>query len=292
MAVYDCCCFLNENDLYEIRFQEHWDFVDKFIIIEAGETHTGLKKPFKFDHKRFQKYSSKIVYVKFDSFEEEMKKYPELLDADALVQRGGNQVSIDWTRGHFQANYIWKVLQDIGAQDTDLAYVSCADEILKKEAWYTAAERFKTDFRDQNGYRPIFGFHYYLYAYKMNLLHRHWTQHVAGQVNEVGSFKQLLPATWRSRGISNHPHIPDAGWHFTFFDPTDGELILEKQRSWSHSRDAYPGRKLKFDHTTKEEAIERFFEDYPVLLVPVTPETHPKTVIDNLDKWDNFFYKP
>ena len=42
MSVYDCTMFLNENDLFEIRINEHWDFIDKFILIEANETHTGL----------------------------------------------------------------------------------------------------------------------------------------------------------------------------------------------------------------------------------------------------------
>ena len=93
MAVYDCCTFLNENDLYEIRFKEHWNYVDKFIIVEAGETHTGLSKPFNFDKKRFEQYQEKIVYVTFDSFEEEMKKHPELLDGAALSNRGPSKVS-------------------------------------------------------------------------------------------------------------------------------------------------------------------------------------------------------
>jgi hypothetical protein len=44
--------FFNENDIFEIRLNQHWDFVDKFIVVEAGETHTGLKKPYNFDHER------------------------------------------------------------------------------------------------------------------------------------------------------------------------------------------------------------------------------------------------
>ena len=289
MAVYDCCCFLNENDLYEIRFEEHWDFVDKFIIIEAGETHTGLKKPFNFDHKRFEKYSSKIVYVKFDSFEEEMAKYPMLLDSEATRYRGPN--TMDWTRGHFQANYIWKVLLEIGAQDTDLAYISCADEIINKRAWEQSIARFQDGYTDSRGLRPIFGFQCYLYAYKVNLLHQTWQQHACGQFQEVSSFKKLLPASWRSLGISTHPHIPNAGWHFTFLDNTDGEMVLTKQRSWSHSRDEYPGMKIKFNHTTKEEAVARLFHDYKVTEVPITKETHPAYLINNLDKFQYLIYK-
>ena len=72
MAVYDCFPFFNENDLLEIRINQHWDFVDKFIITEAGETHTGKPKPFNFDHERFEQYKSKVIYRTFDSFETEI----------------------------------------------------------------------------------------------------------------------------------------------------------------------------------------------------------------------------
>lgn len=293
MTVYDCCMFLNENDLYEIRLNQHWDFVDKFIVVEAGETHTGLKKPLRFDHERFKKYADKIIYVSFDSFEEEMKKYPHLLDKDALKDRGPNIASEDWTRDHFQANYLYKVLCDQGAKDDDIVYVSCLDEIIKKEAFEEAAKLFKEQPGTfMNGLRPVFGFHYYLYAYKFNLLHRHWTDHVAGMICEFYNLKILLPATIRTRSIATHPHIKDAGWHFTFLDGTDGEMVLEKQRSWAHSRDKYPGKKDKFDNQTKEEALQRFAEDYPVQLVEITAATHPKYIIDNLDKLQNFVYRP
>jgi beta-1,4-mannosyl-glycoprotein beta-1,4-N-acetylglucosaminyltransferase len=292
MKVFDCCCFLNENDLYEIRLNEHWDFVDKFIIVEVGETHTGLKKSLNFDHARFEKYKEKIHYVSFDNFEEEMAKHPGLLDYDAIVDRGPNTVTMDWTRGHFQANYFNVVLEQLGAENHDIVYVSCLDEIIKKKAFEESLTRFenKTELF-QNGLRPVFGFHYYLYAYKFNLLHMHCDQHVAGMITEYYNLKILQPSTFRSRSISTHPHIKNAGWHFTFLDCTDGEMVLEKQRSWSHSRDRYPGQKLKFDNVTKEEALERFFHDYPVTIVPITPETHPKYIIDNLDKMQNFIYK-
>jgi beta-1,4-mannosyl-glycoprotein beta-1,4-N-acetylglucosaminyltransferase len=293
MTVFDCVCFLNENDLYEIRLNQHWDFVDKFIVVEAGETHTGLKKPLKFDHKRFEKYSEKIVYVSFDNFEEEMKKYPQLLDYDAVMDRGPGTVTMDWTRGHFQANYFNIVLEQQGAKDEDIVYVSCLDEIIKKEAFEESLTRFTNrEERFQYGLRPVFGFHYYLYAYKFNLLHMHCDQHVAGMITEYENLKRMMPSTFRSRSISTHPHIKNAGWHFTFLDSTDGEMVLEKQRSWSHARDQYHGKKLKFDNTTKEEALQRFFEDYPVTLVDITKETHPEYIVNNLDKLQNFVYKP
>jgi hypothetical protein len=68
-------------------------------------------------------------------------------------------------------------------------------------------------------------------------------------------------------------------------------MVLEKQRSWAHSKDVYAGMKRKFDHVTKEEAIERFFNDYDVKEVEIVEETHPKYIIDNLDKYENYIYK-
>jgi len=292
MTTFDCCMFLNENDLYEIRLNQHWDFIDKFVVIEAGETHTGLKKPFKFDHQRFEKYKEKLHYFKIDNFADAMKEHPELLDRDALMDRGPFMESADWTRDHFQANYISVALKSLGAEDSDIVYISCLDEIIKKSAFEESLKRFEDKTALFNhGLRPVFGFHYYLYAYKFNLLHRHWRDHVAGMITEYYNLKILHPATFRTRGISTHSHIEDAGWHFTFLDSTDGEMVLEKQRSWAHSRDKYPGQKVKFDHVTKEEALQRFFNDYPVQQVPVTKDTHPEYIVNNLDKLQNFIYK-
>lgn len=289
MTVYDCCMFLNENDLYEIRLNQHWNFVDKFIVIEAGETHTGLKKSPKFDHERFKPYASKIEYRFFDSFEEEMKKHPYLLDSVSFSISGPAEK--DHTRDHFQANYFFKVLNDLAAKDDDIAYVSCLDEIIKEESFNEALKVFENkNVLYGRGLRPVFGFHMYLYAYKFNLLHQHCDNHIAGMITEVGNFKKILPASIRAINAVTHPHIRNGGYHFTFLDKTEGEMVLEKQKSWAHSKDIYPGKKRKFDFTNTDEALQRLFEDYPVKKVPILESTHPKYIVDNLDKLQHFVY--
>jgi len=291
MAVYDCCSFLNENDLYEIRLNQHWDFVDKFIVVEAQETHTGLDKPLKFDHERFKPYAEKLVYVSFDNFNDEIAKYPEFIDDVTLRAANPEQNRDDWIRCYFQDNYAIKILNDLGAKDDDIVYRSCLDEILRKEAFYEGLERFKDKTTLYNGLRPIFNFHFYLYAYKLNLLHMGQDQHYAGQMTEFGTYKKVLPASIRHLRITTHPNIQNGGWHFTFLDNTDGEMVLEKQRSWAHSKDQYPGQKTKFDHVTKEEAVERFFHDYKVKLVDITDDTHPPYLVKNLEKFKNCIYQ-
>ena len=39
--VYDCFSFYNELDLLEIRLNVLKDVVDRFVLVEATQTHTG-----------------------------------------------------------------------------------------------------------------------------------------------------------------------------------------------------------------------------------------------------------
>jgi beta-1,4-mannosyl-glycoprotein beta-1,4-N-acetylglucosaminyltransferase len=294
MAVYDCCMFLNENDIYEMRINQHWDFVDKFIVLEAGESHTGIKKPFNFDVKRFEQYSEKLIYVTFDNFEEEMEKYPEL---DCPIGRALHKDVEAWRRDHFQANYLTKILFDQGAKDDDLVYISSADEIICKESFERAATRFEDKTAVFSGYdtfthkvllpsvslRPIFGFQMRLYIYKLNMYvpGREWC--LVGMITEVGNFKKIFPATIRSLGLTTHDHIANGGWHFTFQDNTDGEMVYTKQHSWAHAVDGIEGFR-RMDTTTPAEALERLNWEYPLCSMIITHETHPEYILNNLNK--------
>jgi beta-1,4-mannosyl-glycoprotein beta-1,4-N-acetylglucosaminyltransferase len=295
MTVFDCCQFFNENDIFEIRLNEHWDFVDKFIVVEAGETHTGIKKPFNFDHDRFKPYSDKIVYRKFDSFTETIQKYSHLNCAIGRQLHGNHE---DWTRDHFQANYIFQVLQELGANDKDIVYLASADELIKKSAFLESLKRFDNDdvfvgYDTQSNrplikdIRPVFGFHMYMYVYKLNLLR--FTDIVAGMITEVGNFKKILPATIRSLSLTTHNHIKNGGWHLTYMDDGDGDKVLQKHHSWAHARD--PGGidgKRRYDTINKQESIELLYKEHPVTIVPILEDTHPRYILENPNKFQNY----
>lgn len=55
----------NELDLLEIKLEELYDFVDKFIIIESTHTHTNLPKTLHYveNEKRFDKYKDKVIHL-------------------------------------------------------------------------------------------------------------------------------------------------------------------------------------------------------------------------------------
>tara|TARA_B100000029_G_C17460999_1_gene918527 strand:- start:212 stop:1111 length:900 start_codon:yes stop_codon:yes gene_type:complete len=299
MTVYDCCPFWNENDLYELRLNQHWDFVDKFIVTEAGETHTGNRKPFNFDHDRFKKYKSKIIYSKFNSFEEEINNNTYLLDNYSVHDRSAKgQNTTDWIRDHFQGNYPLKVLMEQEAQDEDIIYISSSDEILKQDAFEEAIKRFENNktFPLISGatkqslgmFRPAFGFILDLYVYKFNLKSE---QTPVAMITEVDTIKKILPSTMRALALHTHDDIPDAGWHFSWLDDAGGKKVLQKQKNWAHSRDVLPDQKVKYTHTGVDEALERLFIDYKAEKVPLSLETHPDFLMNNLDKYKGYIYE-
>ena len=304
MTVYDCTLFWNENDLYELRLNQHWPFVDKFIVVEAGETHTGNKKSFNFDHKRFEKYKSKIVYATFDSFQEEILKHSELLDKHSICDRSPNgQHTDDWIRDHFQGNYPVKVLKDLGAQDDDIVYISALDEILNDQA-FTKGIDFLLNNKDLYPLKagdknilldneivltpPTFGFILDMYVFKFNL----FCQSLGvAEMTQFSLLKHFLPSTIRSIGLHTHANIENAGWHFTFLDKTDGETVFQKYKSWAHSRDILEGQEIKFEHSCKEESLQRLFMDYNTRQVPITAESHPAFLMHNLDMYKDYIYE-
>jgi beta-1,4-mannosyl-glycoprotein beta-1,4-N-acetylglucosaminyltransferase len=292
--------FLNENDLFEIRLNQHWNFVDKFIVIESKETHSGLSKPLNFDHERFKPYSEKIEYRVIENLGDEMKKYPHL---DCSLGRQVHRNNVVFARDHFQINYIHKVLQDLNAIDTDIVYVSSMDEIICQESFNRAMIQFEdkdalyvgrdwqTGREIMKDFRPCMGFHLYLYIYKFNLLRLKATDHVAAMITEVGNFKKMLPGTIRSVGCVTHAHISDGGWHFSYADKTDGDMVMTKLKSWAHCNDPWVGGVMRSQVTDKTDALSKLDQEHPTTLVPIQYGTHPAYMVDNIDKFQDYIFK-
>ena len=275
--------FFNENDLFEIRLNQHWDFVDKFIVVEAGETHTGIKKPFNFDHERFKKYSDKIVYRTFDSFDEAIESNPQLVDTNTFHDRGGNKTSLDWGRDNFQANYAQKVLEELGAMDNDIIIATCCDEILKKSTVDHCISEIK------QVPNKVFMFRLQLFAIKFNAVHKSWDRtDTTGMLMSYESMRQQLLGTRREHRLCTDV-IDNAGWHFCSMDKySDGAMIQAKYQAWGHSRDIESGKKSKHE-LTKEEALDRLLADYDIeKVVEVNYENLPAYVVDNQELFADY----
>ena len=70
MKIFDCCIYLDEDFLLDLRFNILNNFVDYFVIVESNKTWQNNKKKFNFDIKKFQKFSEKIIYIKVEDMPE------------------------------------------------------------------------------------------------------------------------------------------------------------------------------------------------------------------------------
>ena len=296
--VFGCGSFFNENDLFEIKLNQQQAFVDTFIVLEVGETHTGDKKGFNFDQKRFADYSSKIMYRTFDSFDEEINNNSELLDGFSTRDKSAEgRNTKDWIRERFQGNYQVKLLKEAGAKPTDLVLISSADEIISEDAFNRALERFDNtnqfEIRSPSSGiigigRPIFGFMLDLYVYKFNLFCKNEATAV---ITEFGTLQNILPTTIQGLSMATHDAIPQGGWHFAWLDKSGGLEVLQKQKSWAHSRDRVNGHKTKYENNNREEALERLFTDYKVTKRDISADTHPSYLINNIEKYKAYIQK-
>jgi beta-1,4-mannosyl-glycoprotein beta-1,4-N-acetylglucosaminyltransferase len=60
----DACILCNELDLLTLRFEELWDEIDHFVVVEANATFSGQPKPlfFRKHSTRFKAYVDKVLY--------------------------------------------------------------------------------------------------------------------------------------------------------------------------------------------------------------------------------------
>ena len=109
--VYDCFPFFNELELLELRLNELDGIVDKFVLVEATKTQTGLPKPLYFaeNRARFDAFANKIIHIIVDDMP------------------SGDGTRAHWVRERLQRNSIAKGLVNCNPQD--IIMVSDVDEI-------------------------------------------------------------------------------------------------------------------------------------------------------------------
>ena len=108
--IFDCFTFFNEFDLLEIRLHEMDPWVDRFVLVESGETFSGNPKPlwFKENKDRFESFLSKIIHV-----------------VAPVVDPSVNA----WERQSGQRSYAMRALTNCA--DDDLILISDVDEIIR-----------------------------------------------------------------------------------------------------------------------------------------------------------------
>ena len=121
MKIFDCFMYFDEEVVLDLRLNTLNEFVDYFVIVESIFTHKGDKRELKFNHKKFDKFKNKIIYLVYDKVP---KNLVEIKDSES---DDGGYILNALLRENSQRNYISKGLSF--ADDDDFILISDVDEI-------------------------------------------------------------------------------------------------------------------------------------------------------------------
>ena len=126
MKIYDCFMYFDEEVVVDVRLHALNEFVDYFVIVESSYTHKGDPRELKFNHKKFEKFKDKIIYI----VDEQIYSQTEEIKAeDNEGEKSRKSIFNAIYRENGQRNLIVKGLD--GANDEDLILISDVDEIPK-----------------------------------------------------------------------------------------------------------------------------------------------------------------
>src|ERR1044072_4943176 len=202
--IYDCFTFYNELDILEMRLEELYPVVDKFIIVEGSLTFQGNPKPqFGWDNsERFEKYADKISWCHVNH------GWP-----------GGRDVTA-WDREAFQRNKIKDFLNYDEMNPDDVVIISDVDEIPRR-----ADIEYVLNLMPNVNVMTL-GLGAYFYALNVRAPYEHDIKLV-----RWGFLEGTTPQEIRK----SPPHFKkgDAGWHFSYVGDLD--FIMNKLNSYSHT---------------------------------------------------------
>lgn len=194
--IYDCFLFFNELELLEVRLNEMYDHVDKFVIVEATETFRGTPKPLIFAENRhlFEKFSDKIIHIPITEHYE--TKTP-------------------WKREAFQRQQIMRGLKQCHPRDVIL--LSDLDEIVKGTSIANLAELITS-----KELQVIVCIQKMYTGYLNRLMSTTWPGTVVTSfknfkrlpVEKIRHLRNSQPRSLRKAKISKMRQIENTGWHF------------------------------------------------------------------------------
>lgn len=261
--IFDCMMFFNEIDLLKIRLEQHDSFVDKFIIIEADSTHSGIKKEYILEKhfKEFEKFKNKIIYEKI-SFKD-INKFNIVSWNNSYNIAANREI---WGNENFQRNYCLITLKNLNASDNDIIISSDLDEIIDHTTMNNSINLLN--------HFEIIKCRQKHYAYKLNL---YCGNDTAGpKILKYSIFKQIDPSLLREKDVGIEIN---GGWHFSFLSDTE-ENVYKKYISFSHSFQ-------NTDVTNGNKGVEKLRKDMIKEKVKID-SSYPKYIIDNLQYFKKY----
>lgn len=263
--------FFNEEDLLTVRLEEHSAFIDKFVIIELNETHSGLRKEQNFKPEKYEKFKGKIFYKFLDAGL--IPSYKALIPYEHSGNINSNKSH--WERENFQRNFSKIILKSLGVGDSDTVLSSDLDEIIDEKTFETCKQKIKTELCPRSNLK-IAKVKQRHRNYKVNLLSD--TFGYGPRVMEFATYDKIDPSLLREYNLGFV--ACEGGWHFSYLSKDKGG-ILTKMKSFSH---AYQ----QDDVSTEDEAFKKMFK--MVSYSEPIGDGYPKEILRNLDHYKEYIW--
>tara|TARA_E500000331_G_scaffold86585_1_gene82208 strand:+ start:1675 stop:2544 length:870 start_codon:yes stop_codon:yes gene_type:complete len=251
--------YFNEDLILEIRLNELYKHVAKFVIVESNYTHSGEFKEYNFDINKFKKFEDKIVYIQV---KDKPKDYKPISENLSVGEKKGIQILNALSLDNFQRNQIIKGLDE--ANDEDFILISDLDEIPNLESI------------DLNKYKSkiiIFKQAFFHYRFNLYLKNFSWfgskccTKRLFKTPQWLRNIKSKkynffrIDTIFSEKKYQNIHIVNNGGWHFT--NVNDEEGIVYKLKHYAHHADT-PENILNKDTFKKLIKERKFMYDHSV----------------------------
>ena len=233
MKLYDCCMYFDEDVVLDARLNILNSYVDYFVIVESVFTHKGDKRNLNFDHKKFEKYKDKIIYLIYD---EKLSEIEILKSDDNEAEASRKYILNAAHRENGQRNYIEKGLEK--AESNDLILISDVDEIpnLNKLDLNNIKQKIIMFKQDMFYYKfnlciPNLKWTGTKGCKKKDLINPQWLRNIKDR--KYSAFR--LDTFFSNKKYSSIEVIDDGGWHFS--NIKTAKEIEHKLKSYLHHRE-------------------------------------------------------
>jgi beta-1,4-mannosyl-glycoprotein beta-1,4-N-acetylglucosaminyltransferase len=233
MKIFDCFMYFDEEVVLDLRLNTLDRYIDYFVIVESTFTHRGDKRNLKFNHKKFEKFKDKIIYLTFDK---EPDGIEVVYENDNEGEKSRKYILNAAKRENGQRNHIANGLYK--ASFEDLILISDVDEIPNLE-----------EIKLENLKEKILMFQQDMFYYKFDLK----LPNMVWSGTKGCRKKDLLSPQWL-RNIKDKKYslfrldiifskikynsikfIKNGGWHFS--NIKSPEEIEHKLKSYLHHRE-------------------------------------------------------
>ena len=247
--------------MLEIRLNELYDVVDKFVIVEANETFLRERKEYLFatNKNRYKKFLDKIIYIPIE--------YPK-------------ELASGWAVENYQRNQIMRGLTNCSG--SDIIIISDLDEIPRKELF--SAEKIPSLIQQLNG--NFLQINQSVRYYFLNFEDSY--EWYGSTVVSYAGLKQYSPQTFRN--LREHPQIgikvKNGGWHLSYI--ADIENIQFKIRTFAHEFGKNDYTNIEKLTRCVNEGLLYFDETRKFKLIPIEECDLPDYVKQNLEKFRKY----